>query len=62
MSVSNEILKEPLILTPTEKAKLIDRLLFSLDNPDKELDNLWSKEAIEFLEDVPYFSLLGITE
>jgi hypothetical protein len=40
---SNEILKPALNLTPTEKTKPIDRLLFSLDNPDKDLDKLWSR-------------------
>jgi len=45
MVASNEILKEVLNLAPTEKAKLIDKLLSSLDKPDKELDKLWVKEA-----------------
>lgn len=45
MTASNEILKEALNLTPTEKAELIDKLLSSLDEPDKELDDLWAKEA-----------------
>jgi putative addiction module component (TIGR02574 family) len=50
MPVSNEILKEALNLTPTEKAKLIDRLLSSLDTPDMELDKLWSREAEDRIE------------
>jgi putative addiction module component (TIGR02574 family) len=45
MAVSKEILKEALNLTPTEKAELIDKLLTSLDKPDKELDDLWAGEA-----------------
>jgi putative addiction module component (TIGR02574 family) len=45
MAVSKEILKEALNLTPTEKAELIDKLLISLDKPDKELDDLWAGEA-----------------
>jgi hypothetical protein len=47
---SNEILKPALNLTPTEKTKPIDRLLFSLDNPDKDLDKLWSREAEDRIE------------
>ena len=45
MAVSKEILKEALNLTPTEKAELIDKLLTSLDKPDKDLDDLWAGEA-----------------
>lgn len=50
MATSNEILKEVLNLAPTEKAKLIDKLLSSLDKPDKELDKLWAKEAEDRIE------------
>jgi len=50
MAASNEILKEVLNLAPTEKAKLIDKLLSSLDKPDKELDKLWAKEAEDLIE------------
>jgi putative addiction module component (TIGR02574 family) len=45
MAASKEILKEALNLTPVEKAELIDKLLYSLDKPDKELDKLWVEEA-----------------
>ena len=45
MSVSEEILKEALNLTPEKKVELIEKLLISLDNPDKKFDLLWAKEA-----------------
>jgi len=45
MAAPNEIYKDALNLKPTEKAELIDKLLSSLDNPDKEIDALWAKEA-----------------
>jgi putative addiction module component (TIGR02574 family) len=45
MVAPNEILKDALNLRPAEKAELIDKLLSSLDNPDKEIDALWAKEA-----------------
>ncbi len=45
MATSNEILKDTLNLNPAEKAELIDKLLSSLDNPDKEIDALWAEEA-----------------
>ena len=45
MAAPNEIMKDALNLDPAEKAELIDKLLSSLDNPDKEIDALWAKEA-----------------
>lgn len=45
MVAPNEILKDALNLRPAEKAELIDKLLSSLDNPDKKIDALWAKEA-----------------
>jgi len=45
MATPNKILKEALTLKPSEKAKLIDKLLSSLDVPDKKIDELWAKEA-----------------
>jgi putative addiction module component (TIGR02574 family) len=45
MTSTNTILKEALTLKPSQKAKLIDKLLSSLDKPDKEIDELWAKEA-----------------
>lgn len=45
MATAENILKEAQKLTPSEKALLIDKLLSSLDNPDKEIDKLWAKEA-----------------
>ena len=45
MTVAENIFKEALILKPSEKAQLVDKLLHSLDRPDKEIDKLWAKEA-----------------
>lgn len=45
MSDSNEILKEALTLKPAQKAELIDKLLASLDKPDRDIDELWAREA-----------------
>jgi putative addiction module component (TIGR02574 family) len=42
---SKEILKKALDLPPSEKAELIDRLLSSLEKPERDLDELWAKEA-----------------
>lgn len=45
MDVANNILKDALNLKPSQKAELIDRLLSTLDKPDREIDKLWAKEA-----------------
>jgi putative addiction module component (TIGR02574 family) len=45
MTAPNELFKAALNLTPKEKVELIDKMLSSLDAPDKELDKLWSQEA-----------------
>jgi len=41
---SRELLKEALNLKPYEKTLLIDGLLSSLDNPDKDIDKIWHDE------------------
>ncbi|MBW1901070.1 MAG: addiction module protein [Deltaproteobacteria bacterium] len=45
MDLTNNILKEVLTLKPSQKAQLIDKLLSSLDKPDREIDELWANEA-----------------
>lgn len=45
MAPINEILKVALNLRPSQKIELIDKLLASLDMPDKKMDELWAKEA-----------------
>lgn len=50
MEKSKEILKETLDLPPSEKAVLIDKLLSSLERPDRDLDELWAREAENRIE------------
>lgn len=45
MTTADTVIKEALMLKPSEKAQLIDKLLSTLDKPDKEIDELWAKEA-----------------
>ena len=45
MTTTDSIIKEGSTLSPFEKAQLIDNLISSLDKPDKEIDELWAKEA-----------------
>jgi len=41
---SEKILDEALKLSPIERANIVDRLVSSLDKPDKTIDDLWRKE------------------
>ena len=45
MSTPEQILEEAISLKPVEQAKLVDRLIAVLDNPDPEVDKLWAEEA-----------------
>jgi putative addiction module component (TIGR02574 family) len=45
MTVSDTVLKGAMSLKPFEKAELIEKLISSLDLPDKGIDELWSKES-----------------
>lgn len=45
MSVPKKILEEVMSLPADNRAELVDRLLQSLDKPDQEIDQEWSKEA-----------------
>ena len=45
MTTADNIFKEASTLSPFEKAQLIDKLISSLDIPDKEIDELWAKET-----------------
>jgi putative addiction module component (TIGR02574 family) len=45
MATTDRIFKEASSLSPSEKAQLIDKLISTLDKSDKEIDELWAKEA-----------------
>ncbi len=45
MTRTANVLKDALTLRPSEKAELVDKLLSSLDQPDRNIDKLWAKEA-----------------
>ncbi len=45
MAKTEKILKEALELLPLERATIADKLLSSLDKPDKTIDGLWRKEV-----------------
>jgi putative addiction module component (TIGR02574 family) len=39
------ILEQALLLSPKDRATLVEKLLASLDQPDLAVDALWAKEA-----------------
>lgn len=47
----NEILQDALSLPPTERAEVAERLLSSLDTPDRQrVNELWAAEAEDRLD------------
>ncbi len=57
---SKELLKEALRLKPQEKFSIIEGLLKSLDEPDKEIDEIWAIEAEKRLNAYRSVGLKGI--
>ena len=60
MENSQEILAKALQLKPIEKCFIIDGLLQSLDEPNKELDQIWAVEAENRLNAYRQGKLKGI--
>lgn len=42
---ANTILNQALKLSATERAKVVEELISSLDAPDPTIDSIWAKEA-----------------
>ena len=61
MTYTHSIFEEALALSSFEKAQLIDRLLLSLDKPDKEIDELWAKEADDRIEAYDHGKLKAVS-
>ena len=45
METSKSLLKKALLLKPQDRFLLIDGLVRSLDEPNKEIDEIWAEEA-----------------
>jgi putative addiction module component (TIGR02574 family) len=45
MQNTEAIIKSALNLTPQERVLVIESLINSIDNPDKEIDEIWAEEA-----------------
>lgn len=45
MTTADRIFNEASALSPIEKARLIDKLIYDLDKLDPEINEMWVKEA-----------------
>ena len=45
METSKSLLKKALLLKPRDRFLLIDGLVRTLDEPNKEIDTIWAEEA-----------------
>ena len=45
MIKEQKLIEEIMELSPSKKAKIINKLLNSLDKPDKEIEEKWKKEV-----------------
>jgi len=45
MLAVHDVYKEALIMKPVEKVQLIEKLILSLDMPNKSIEQQWEKEA-----------------
>jgi len=61
MLTPKEILKDALTLKPAEKAELVNKLLSSLDKPDRDIEQLWAKEAESRIDAFEQGKLKAIT-
>lgn len=47
---NKEIIESALRLSPPEKLLIVESILRSLDEPDKEIENIWIEEAEKRLQ------------
>ena len=57
---TKEILEQALKLKPEEKFAIVEGLIKSLDEPDKQLDDIWAEEADQRLKAYKEGRLEGI--
>ncbi len=57
---SKEILEQAMGLKPDERFMIVESLLKSLDEPDRNIDEIWAGEAVKRLKAYRDGSLEGI--
>ena len=58
---TKELIKEALKLKPEDRFTLVEGLIKSLDEPDKNLDDIWAEEAGKRLKAYRSGKLEGVT-
>lgn len=48
---TNEIIQEAINLKPQEKYLIIESLIFSLNEPDKDIEKIWIEESQKRLDE-----------
>ena len=48
---TNEIIQEAINLTPQEKYLIIESLILSLNEPDKDIEKIWIEESQKRLDE-----------
>ena len=61
MADTRELLKEALTLSPSEKAKLVEKILSSLDEPSAELEELWAEESEDRIDAYELGNMKAVT-
>lgn len=60
MSEKKDLLSQALELRPQDKILLLEGILQSLDEPDKEIDQIWAEEAERRLDSYRTGKMKGI--
>ncbi len=58
---SKEIIQNALKLSPQEKLLIVDSILQSLDEPDKNLETIWAEESAKRLKAFREGKIKGIS-
>ncbi len=61
MKTATDIIKDIMVLNPNDRAFIVEKLLESLDKPDKDIDTLWEKEAEQRIDAYRQGNLKALT-
>ena len=61
MKTPTDIIKDIMVLNPNDRAFIVEKLLESLDKPDKDIDTLWEKEAEQRIDAYRQGNLKALT-
>ena len=61
MKTATDIIKYIMVLNPNDRAFIVEKLLESLDKPDKDIDTLWEKETEQRIDAYRQGNLKALT-